>query len=81
MADLNPSTPLSQKTMNTTLSPEKELIVVELRKTVLLATNDLLAVTREFINLAVSRAGLVVACVVMASQICAISFLLWKVKN
>jgi hypothetical protein len=46
------------KTMNTTLTPEQELIVVELRKTLLLATDDLLAVTREFINPAVSRAGL-----------------------
>jgi hypothetical protein len=42
----------------TTLSPEQELIVVELRKTLLLPTDDLLAVTREFINPAVSRAGL-----------------------
>jgi hypothetical protein len=31
---------------------------VELRKTLLLPTDDLLAVTREFINPAVSRAGL-----------------------
>lgn len=46
------------KTMNTTLSAEQELVVVELRKTLLLATDDLLAVTREFINPAVSRAGL-----------------------
>lgn len=44
--------------LNTTLSPEQELIVVELRKTLLLPTDDLLAVTREFINPAVSRAGL-----------------------
>ena len=44
--------------MYTTLSPEQELIVVELRKTLMLATDDLLAVTREFINPAVSRAGL-----------------------
>src|SRR4051812_20117039 len=44
--------------MYTTLSPEQELIVVELRKTLLLPTDDLLAVTREFINPAVSRAGL-----------------------
>jgi hypothetical protein len=42
----------------TTLSPEQELIVVELRKTLLLPTDDLLAVTREFINPADSRAGL-----------------------
>lgn len=44
--------------MYMTLSPEQELIVVELRKTLLLSTDDLLAVTREFINPAVSRAGL-----------------------
>jgi hypothetical protein len=37
----------------------KELIVVELRTTLLLPTDDLMAVTREFINPAVSRAGLV----------------------
>ena len=46
------------KTLNTTLTPEQELIVVELRTTLLLPTDDLLAVTREFINPAVSRAGL-----------------------
>ena len=46
------------KTMKTTLTPVQELIVVELRKTLLLPTDDLLAVTREFINPAVSRAGL-----------------------
>jgi transposase InsO family protein len=44
--------------MYTTLTPEQELIVVELRKTLLLPTDDLLTVTREFINPAVSRAGL-----------------------
>ena len=45
-------------TMNTTLTPAQELIVVALRTTLLLPTDDLLAVTREFINSAVSRAGL-----------------------
>jgi Integrase core domain len=45
-------------TMYTTLTPAQELIVVELRKTLLLPTDDLLVVTREFINPAVSRAGL-----------------------
>src|SRR5471032_672347 len=45
-------------TMRTTLTPEQELVVVELRRTLLLPTDDLLSVTREFINLAVSRAGL-----------------------
>ena len=48
----------SPKTMYTTLTREQELIVVELRTTLLLPTDDLLAVTREFINPAVSRAGL-----------------------
>ena len=45
-------------TMHTTLTPDQELIVVELRRTLLLPTDDLLSVTREFINPAVSRAGL-----------------------
>ncbi len=45
-------------TMYTTLTPAQELIVVELRRTLLLPTDDLLALTREFINRAVSRAGL-----------------------
>ena len=45
-------------TLNTTLTPAQELIVVELRRTLLLATDDLLAVIHEFINPAVSRAGL-----------------------
>jgi len=44
--------------MYTTLTPEQELIVVALRTTLLLPTDDLLAVTREFVNPAVSRAGL-----------------------
>ncbi len=44
-------------TLRTTLSPAQEAIVVELRTTLLLPT-DLLAVTREFINPDVSRAGL-----------------------
>jgi hypothetical protein len=33
--------------MYTTLSPEQELVVVELRKTLLLSTDDLQAVSRE----------------------------------
>ena len=45
-------------TLRTTLTPAQELVVVALRKTLLLPTDDLLAVTREFINPAVSRAGL-----------------------
>jgi hypothetical protein len=44
--------------MYTTLTSDQELIAVELRRTLLLPTDDLLAVTREFINPAVSRAGL-----------------------
>jgi len=44
--------------MHTTLTPEQELIVVALRTTLLLPTDDLLAVTQEFINPAVSRSGL-----------------------
>jgi transposase-like protein len=45
------------KRMYTTLTPDQERIVVELRKTLLLPTDDLLAVTLEFINPAVSRSG------------------------
>ena len=44
--------------MYTTLTPAQELIVVELCRTLLLLTDDLVAVTREFINPTVSRAGL-----------------------
>jgi transposase InsO family protein len=44
--------------MYTTLTPEQELIVVALRTTLMLPTDDLLAVTQEFINPAVSRSGL-----------------------
>ena len=50
-----PSTP---KTIHATLSPVEELIVVELRRTLLLPLDDLLVVTREFINPRVSRSGL-----------------------
>ena len=46
------------KTLKTTLTPEQERIVIELLKTLLLPTDDLLTVTREFINPAVSHAGL-----------------------
>ena len=42
----------------TTLTPIQEVLVVELRRTLLLPLDDLLAVTREFINPAVSRSGL-----------------------
>lgn len=45
-------------TLKTTLTPAQEEIVVELRTLLLLPTDDLLAITREFINPAVSRSGL-----------------------
>ena len=45
--------------LHCTLTPVQEQIVVELRKTLLLATDDLLVVTREFINPNVSRAGII----------------------
>ena len=45
-------------TLKTTLTPAQELLVVELRRMVLLSLDDLLAITREFINAAVSRSGL-----------------------
>ena len=41
-----------------TESDKVELVVIELRKTLLLPLDDLLAVTREFINPNVSRSGL-----------------------
>lgn len=44
--------------LNTTLSEAQELIVVELRRLLLLALDDLLVVTREFINPDASRSGL-----------------------
>ena len=44
--------------LQTTLTPAQELIVVELRKTLRLPLDDLLAVTREFLCPAVSRSGL-----------------------
>jgi transposase InsO family protein len=42
----------------TTLSPAQELLVVELRRTLLLPLDDLLAVVHEFINPDASRSGL-----------------------
>jgi hypothetical protein len=45
-------------TLCTTLTPAQEVLVVELRRTLLLPLDDLLAVTREFINPSVSRSGL-----------------------
>ena len=44
--------------LSTTLTPAQEVLVVELRRTVLLPLDDLLVVTREFINADVSRSGL-----------------------
>jgi transposase InsO family protein len=44
--------------LSTTLTPAQELLVVELRRTLLLPLDDLLVVTREFINADVSRSGL-----------------------
>jgi transposase InsO family protein len=44
--------------LSTTLTPGQEAVVVELRRTLLLPLDDLLVVTREFINAAASRSGL-----------------------
>ena len=44
--------------LSTTLSPAEEAIAVELRKLLLLPLDDLLVITREFINAKASRAGL-----------------------
>lgn len=44
--------------LNTTLTSVQEYIVVELRKSLLLSLDELLHITREFINPDVSRAGL-----------------------
>lgn len=45
-------------TLQTTLTPIQECMVVELRKTLLLPLDDLLTVTREFINAKATRAGI-----------------------
>lgn len=45
-------------TLHTTLTAAQEEIVVELRKMLLLSLDDLVVITREFINPAVSRSGL-----------------------
>lgn len=44
--------------IHATLTPAQEGVVIELRKTLFLSLDDLLAVTREFINPNVSRSGL-----------------------
>ena len=45
-------------TFKKTMSDFEEFVVIELRKTLLLPLDDLLAITHEFINADVSRAGL-----------------------
>lgn len=45
-------------TLHTTLTPAQEIIVVELRRLLLLPLDDMLVITREFINPDASRAGL-----------------------
>jgi transposase InsO family protein len=45
-------------TLHTTLTPAQEKIVLALRESLLLPLDDLLAVTREFINPDVSRSGI-----------------------
>jgi len=44
--------------LQTTLTPEQEIVVVHLRRSLLLPLDDLLAVTREFLCPEVSRSGL-----------------------
>ena len=44
--------------LQTTLTPAQEAVAVELRKTLLVSLDDLLAVVREFLNPNVSRSGL-----------------------
>ena len=44
--------------LQTTLTPAQEVVAVELRKTLLVSLDDLLAVVREFLNPTMSRSGL-----------------------
>ena len=44
--------------LQTTLTPAQEAVAVDLRKTLLVSLDDLLAVVREFLNPNVSRSGL-----------------------
>ncbi len=44
--------------LQTTLTRAQEIVVVELRRMLLLPLDDLLAITREFLNPHVSRSGL-----------------------
>ena len=48
----------TQQRLRTTLTPAQEQIVVELKKTLLLSLDDLLAVTREFLCAKATRSGL-----------------------
>lgn len=50
--------PDTAKHLRTTLNPLPKWLVVELRKTLLLSLDDLLVVSREYINADVSRSGL-----------------------
>jgi hypothetical protein len=54
------STPVSYRahTLHTTLSVTQEAIVLSLRQSLYLPLDDLLYITRQYINAAVSRAGL-----------------------
>jgi len=44
--------------LNTTLTANQELLLVELRKTLLLSLDDLVAITHEYINQSASRSGI-----------------------
>ncbi len=44
--------------LSTTLTPGEEAVVVELRKTLMLPLDDLLVITREFVNQLASRSGI-----------------------
>ncbi|NYW24467.1 IS481 family transposase, partial [Escherichia coli] len=50
--------PHTARRLQTNLTPFQEAVVVELRKTLMLPLDDLLAVVREFITPNVSRSGL-----------------------
>ena len=56
-------------TLNTTLAPTQELLVVELRRMALLPLDGLLAIPREFINSAVSRSSLDCVCFATSSPV------------
>ncbi|MFN2308573.1 MAG: helix-turn-helix domain-containing protein [Gammaproteobacteria bacterium] len=50
--------PHTPHTLNTTLTPVQEFVLVELRKSLQLSLDDLLVITREYINPEASRAGI-----------------------